>query len=396
MTMPSSTDIAPVNRRAIACIIDTAIGTGVSFLVPVGVLTGIAATSGDTMTGIVVAVPLFGALGLAWLVAHTAMQAGSGSIGMRAQGLRLARTQDGGPIGFGPALLRNVVWGLAASIVVGCFTVLFDSAGRLQGWHDKAAGAVMLNVRTPSGTAPEPPGLDAARAPRQPDDETGHPAPQTAMPGFARLPAQSAMPGFDARPGSPSPQTAPAAPGTDATDDEFFQHTVLSPLTAQQPTEDSLISFVPGVTQEPAPRPVEPTAPAAGDPAPIGPPTPTAHEAAAPPPTGVSTSIGLVFTWDDGQRTTVSDRAVFGRNPEERDGAVHVPVSDGTRSLSKTHFEAGADARDGWVIDRHSTNGTTLVRDGVRIMCPPGQRVSVRPGDALEIGDRSVRIDRHE
>ena len=43
-------------------------------------------------------------------------------------------------------------------------------------------------------------------------------------------------------------------------------------------------------------------------------------------------------------------------------------------------------------MDRQSTNGTTLVRDGVRIACPPGQRVPVRLGDALEIGDRIVTI----
>lgn len=103
-----------------------------------------------------------------------------------------------------------------------------------------------------------------------------------------------------------------------------------------------------------------------------------------------------MFTWDDGQRTTVNDRASFGRDPEARDGATSVPVRDETRSLSKTHFEAGSAPEGSWVVDRHSTNGTTLVRDGVRMPCPPGERVPVRPGDALEIGDRSVRIDRHE
>jgi len=100
----------------------------------------------------------------------------------------------------------------------------------------------------------------------------------------------------------------------------------------------------------------------------------------------------LVFTWDDGQRATVSGRTVFGRNPEERGSVTNVAVRDETRSLSKTHFEAGATTQGGWVMDRQSTNGTTVVRDGVRIACPPGQRVPVRLGDALEIGDRIVTI----
>ena len=69
-----------------------------------------------------------------------------------------------------------------------------------------------------------------------------------------------------------------------------------------------------------------------------------------------------------------------------------VPVRDETLSLSKTHFEAAAETSGGWVLDRHSTNGTTIVRDGQRIACPPGQRVPVRLGDAIEIGDRIVTI----
>jgi len=100
----------------------------------------------------------------------------------------------------------------------------------------------------------------------------------------------------------------------------------------------------------------------------------------------------LVFTWDDGTRVSVSRRTIFGRNPAAEEGAVVVSVRDETLSLSKTHFEAAAESAGGWVLDRHSTNGMTLVRDGQRLACPAGQRVPVRLGDALEIGDRIVTI----
>ena len=100
----------------------------------------------------------------------------------------------------------------------------------------------------------------------------------------------------------------------------------------------------------------------------------------------------LVFTWDDGTRVSVSRRTIFGRNPGPEDGAIIVSVRDETLSLSKTHFEAAAEASGGWVLDRHSTNGMTIVRDGQRIACPAGQRVPVRLGDAIEIGDRIVTI----
>ncbi|RBO72865.1 hypothetical protein DSP71_08485, partial [Microbacterium sp. H6] len=100
----------------------------------------------------------------------------------------------------------------------------------------------------------------------------------------------------------------------------------------------------------------------------------------------------LVFTWDDGTRVSVSRRTVFGRNPAPEEGATLVPVRDETLSLSKTHFEAAAETSGGWVMDRHSTNGMTIVRAGQRIACPAGQRVPVRLGDAIEIGDRIVTI----
>lgn len=100
----------------------------------------------------------------------------------------------------------------------------------------------------------------------------------------------------------------------------------------------------------------------------------------------------LLFTWDDGTRVTVSRRTLFGRNPAHEDGAERVVVRDETLSLSKTHFEAAAEVSGGWVLDRHSTNGMTIVRDGERIDCPPGQRVPVRLGDAIEIGDRILTI----
>ncbi|WP_240745265.1 FHA domain-containing protein, partial [Microbacterium sp. K35] len=100
----------------------------------------------------------------------------------------------------------------------------------------------------------------------------------------------------------------------------------------------------------------------------------------------------LVFTWDDGTRVPVSRRTVFGRNPAVEEGAVIVPVRDETLSLSKTHFEAASEASGGWVLDRHSTNGLTIVRDGQRIACPAGQRVPIRLGDVIEIGDRVVMV----
>ncbi|BDZ39605.1 RDD family protein [Microbacterium suwonense] len=452
MTMLTFGEVAPIKRRAFAYLIDAAIGFAISAIVPMIIMMLVATASGSLLAALVVAGPLFGILGLAWFVVYTVMQGGRGSIGMRAMGVCLADATTGGRLGFGRALLRNVIWGLAASIVVGYFSVLFDGSGLFQGWHDKVGGAVMLDGR-PESARNMPPLLDTTQPPLVPsgirsrsaapgvaapgfpgaDSQTPPqpPAPQTSMPGFAQprsgvpvpaapVPTQSA----EAEPALAAPEVASAA-APDAVapaDEEFAEHTVLTPRIGRDVPEggglpdDPLISFVPGVTQEPSGRQPEPVQPQPVQPQPVqlqpvqSIPAPGAPAAAGPEPSLVhrgedetededieSTRISvpghrLVFTWDDGQRSTVSGRTVFGRNPEEGDGAVNVAVRDETRSLSKTHFEAGADARGGWVMDRQSTNGTTVVREGVRIACPPGQRVPVRLGDALEIGDRIVTI----
>jgi pSer/pThr/pTyr-binding forkhead associated (FHA) protein len=135
---------------------------------------------------------------------------------------------------------------------------------------------------------------------------------------------------------------------------------------------------------------------------PPAPPLPASAPAPAPAPAFVEDDLEetrisipghrLVFTWDDGTRVSVSRRTVFGRNPGPEEGAVVVPVRDETLSLSKTHFEAAAETSGGWILDRHSTNGLTIVRDGQRIACPAGQRVPIKLGDVIEIGDRVVMV----
>jgi uncharacterized RDD family membrane protein YckC len=389
MTQSASAQIAPISRRAIGFLIDAFIATGLAILLSGGlvVATTLAGPEGMLTTlligGLIVLLLLLG-----WFVVYTLMQAGAGSIGMRAQGLRLVSAREQQALGFGRALLRNIIFGLACSIVVGYFTPLFDGSGRFQGWHDKVAGSLMVDARatTPAVLAPSAaPATSAVSAPS------------------AAQPAVS----VPAAPAPTVPTVSPAPPSR--------------PGLTTPADEGSLIAFVPGITQEasapratPAPA-LQPDAESDLDATVLG------HRAAGPvavstPPvpapaaTDVDIEAGettvhivedtrisipghrLVFTWDDGTRVPVSRRTIFGRNPAPEDGAVVVPVRDETLSLSKTHFEAAAESSGGWVLDRHSTNGMTLVREGQRIACPAGQRVPVRLGDAIEIGDRIVTI----
>ncbi len=432
-------EVAPIRRRVIAYVIDALIAAAVAFVVPSLVLVIVAVSSGDPLTALLIAAPLYGVLGLAWFVVYTVMQAGRGSIGMRAQGVRLVGLTDGRPIGVGRALLRNVIWGLATSIAVGYFTPLFDGSGRYQGWHDKIAGAVVLDTRASAPQAPAAGGHALPQPAAAPSlatpafAGTDRPSlPGTGAPtfgqgvsfadvhgdSFARVRAQvqgnqpAAGPVADPQPvAAPQADGAPQ-PGVGQPPADLPEETVVAPRQRGTLPGDPLISFVPGVTQPPPERPL-PSAPAAPTSAPTAPPaaaTPSMSGPAAPQTPasdGAASAVDaediestrisipghrLVFTWDDGQRVTVSGRTLFGRNPEEEPGAVAVAVRDETLSLSKTHFEAGAEPSGGWVMDRQSTNGTVILREGARIDCPPGQRVPVRLGDALEIGDRIVTI----
>lgn len=431
MTQPAPDQIAPVARRAVAYIIDALIAGGLAIVLGGGLL--IAASLTGSIEGsigvLLVGGPVVSLVLLGWFVVYTVMQAGNGSIGMRAQGLRLVSAADASPLGFGRALLRNIIFGLAASVVVGYFTPLFDGSGRFQGWHDKVAGSLMLDAKVPApvGSAAASPAAPAVPAPTTASAHpVSAPAPAPAIPGLPQpteaVAATPVVPPAPAAPASVPPRpAAPAAPVAEA---------------------GSLIAFVPGITQDAPGRPApslepaldatiqqQPAPPVAAppvaapivSPAPPVPPTPLAVEtpAAAPatpePPLASAASAApsapvaadeddledtrisvpghrLVFTWDDGTRVSVSRRTVFGRNPAPEEGVTLVPVRDETLSLSKTHFEAAAETSGGWVMDRHSTNGMTIVREGQRIACPAGQRVPVRLGDAIEIGDRIVTI----
>lgn len=523
MTEPAIDSIAPISRRAIAYLIDALIAGGIAIIgsVILFFMLNSVATSAQSLTALLTATLIgYGVLSLVllgWLVVYTLMQSRNGSIGMRAQGVRLASADDGEPVGFGRALLRNLVFGVSGWIIVGYFTPLFDSSGRFQGWHDRVANALVLDARksplrqaapavastsAPATTAlPIAPGIPGIPAPA--GAQGGFAAPSEGGFAFSGGPAVQGTPAapsahgvpplpvtppahgvppvpimppgpvqppafgqpLPAAPGFPSPPVpdlpAPAAvPQQGAFQAPSASPAPSAPQTPQAPAayappapganapvaDSSPIAFVPGVTQpgpyvrspesdgldpaldetviekrtpaqppapEAQPAPPAPNAweqPAAAAPVSSSPATApaTVQAPAAPPSAPVAAAFdaeaeieatrisvpghGLVFTWDDGARMTVSRRTVFGRNPAPEDGAVRVAVRDETLSLSKTHFEAAADVSGGWVLDRHSTNGMTIVRDGQRIACPAGQRVPIRLGDAIEIGDRIVTI----
>ncbi|REJ06855.1 RDD family protein, partial [Microbacterium bovistercoris] len=178
--------VAPVKRRVLAYVVDALIAAGLAIVLTI-VVAVIAVSAGPEgyLGAYTVGMGILSLVMLAWFIVYTAMQGGTGSIGMRAQGLRLARAADGTPIGFGKALVRNLVFGVTAWIVVGYFSPLFDGSGRFQGWHDKAAGALMLDARVPAApAAPAPPAPQTTAMPAAPAPAMQIP-PRPPLPGAA-------------------------------------------------------------------------------------------------------------------------------------------------------------------------------------------------------------------
>lgn len=267
----------------------------------------------------------------------------------------------------------------------------------------------------PFAAPPAPAASEPAPAPVDPFEA---PAAPLVPPAPAAAPVVPPMP---APPAPPVPEVAPDEPEASA---------------------DGPIAFVPGVTGErdeqpepvapaaapeipaaPGPEPVAAPAPAPPvpepEPAPAAPPVPSSAPETAPEPQVESapapapatpdfpddtivlnhapapTNVpSVILVWDDGTRTEVTSRAVFGRNPSASDGADVVAVTDDTLSLSKTHFEISLENGSASIVDRHSTNGVVVVRGGTSTTLVPDTASSLVAGDKITIGERSASVER--
>jgi hypothetical protein len=70
--------------------------------------------------------------------------------------LRLASESTGNHLAFWRVIVRNIVWAAGCAIIVGGFSVFFDSLGRGRGWHDKSVGAVVVSRTAFSGPRTSP------------------------------------------------------------------------------------------------------------------------------------------------------------------------------------------------------------------------------------------------
>lgn len=155
----------------------------------------------------------------------------------------------------------------------------------------------------------------------------------------------------------------------------------------------------PGIPWTP-PRLLPDAAPPAGQPLPAAsrpaaPARPGAPAVAAPPVADGSSPV-VVLEFDTGARIALPGAGILiGRDPSPAsgdNGLTLVPIEDPTKSISKTHLALLRTGGAIIAVDRASTNGSALIRDGAEHSLPPGQGVTVRSGDTLLLGDRRALI----
>lgn len=131
------------------------------------------------------------------------------------------------------------------------------------------------------------------------------------------------------------------------------------------------------------------------------PPAPPTQPPLLPPPSAARQTVvtgSWRVTFDSGETLVVEGLGLVGRRPEGRAGEPvrHVvPLASENMSISKTHAQFHL-ASDGTlvVMDRGSTNGSILVRQGVSRELAAGKPATLLDGDRVLFGDRQMHVSR--
>ena len=136
--------------------------------------------------------------------------------------------------------------------------------------------------------------------------------------------------------------------------------------------------------------PSAPSGPSAAEPAEAA----EAAEAAEPTPQ-VQNWVAVL---DDGRQLMIDRLVLLGRNPRPQPGeedAQLVKIADETRTVSKLHLAIGIDPAGLYIVDRGSTNGSTVTSPGgASKRCQPGEVIYVDAGSIVSMGDHWLEIRR--
>ena len=273
--------------------------------------------------------------------------------------LRASRADAPYSPGGGRTLVRGLVTaagflaaGVGAWIVVA--SGAFDSSGRRRSWSDRASGTLVVAV--PARTLPTAQPYVVPVAPPSPHVAPGA---DPLLAAVQVLPAATVLPAAPVLP--PPPVLAPPQVVSTA-----------APVAAVDESSESGTGHPAAFAV--APVPVEPAAPAPGEPS--------------------GGAVLLVF--DTGQREQIAVPAAInlGRNPSATEaGDALVSVRDPESTVSKTHARLEHSRGRTFVTDGGSTNGSEIITDeGEVVPLVPGVRTEVEDGSRVRIGNRIFTV----
>lgn len=300
----------------------------------------------------------YGVLSLGYTVFLWWWEATAGkTIGNLLLGLRTT-TVSGAVPGWGKTIGRRLLIAVAGIIplagpVLMVMSNHFDANGKKQGWHDKAAGTLVLDIK-------------AGRDPLTTGGTSG-PASFAPQQGANAQPAAAPAPAAEQAPKAAAAAAAEQAAGN---------------------ADAGVIDSVPGAIRTPKPQ-VEPAAPAvAADP----------DEELGHTRIRSSAPAALHLRFDDLQCIELSGSILLGRNPSYSEGDVGVRLvvlDDPERSVSKTHLLIQPGSDGVWVTDRHSGNGSAIVDEQGNVReLEPGTPEQALVGHTVRLGDRAFQVER--
>lgn len=308
------------------------------------------------------------------------------------------------------AIVRYLVlWGsflipLIGPLLVIALSPLFDPQRRGRGWADLAAGTWLVDARRGLNPYDEKRMRIARKtvASNLKDERSALPSlatPLSAGTQAAYIPTARSRGGVL---GAPSGDATPASTPDPAV--------VSASVAASVPPAHSAIAGPSLATPDPVPT-SQPASdlPASSPAAEWAPPTllpsvqaaralqpvPDVQDAAAPE-TPAPAALVVTLVLDTGVTINVDGAGVLlGRAPtaaEGESGLVAVRVADPSMSISKTHLAVLRSGESIVVVDRGSTNGSSLTSGGTERILAPRERVQLTDGDTIRFGDRHAAV----
>jgi uncharacterized RDD family membrane protein YckC len=390
----------------------------------------------DDLVWLIVAAAVSQGLMIAYVVVQLVLHGRKGvTLGKAVCGIRSINVRTLERPGFwrGAVVRYLLAWAsfivpLIGPVLVIMLSPLFDIERRGRGWLDLAAATWFVDVRGGLNPYDQKRMRIARKRVKTPEHEEKAPLPSLATPMHRDAPAEyvprarlsggvigahrSASGPAAEQPDAPAPGSmVSAVPPSLATGAPvpaaFAPPAPAAPAPAPAPAPavpaPAPAAPAPAVQAPPAPAPApavqDPSAPApAPAPAPAVQAPPVPAPVLSPPEPRPQAPVGVraILVLDTGERIEVRGTTLFGRAPSAAAGegeALLVPVVDDTRSVSKTHIAVMPARRGVFIVDRASTNGSAIVREGAETALSAGHPAELQTGDTVRFGDRSLLVE---